>query len=76
MSQLLPNQVYVGLYEIIKDSKLYYNSSIGPNYSHLTEDGEKAVLFWINLMAPEMIQHETAMLDARAKKMVIDELKK
>jgi hypothetical protein len=68
--------VYAGLFEILKDQRLYYNSSVGADYSHLTEEGEKAVLKWVNLMGPEMHKLEKALLDARAKQMVVEELKK
>jgi hypothetical protein len=76
MNKVLPNQVYAGLFEILKDQRLYYNSSVGADYSHLTEEGEKAVLKWVNLMGPEMHKLEKALLDARAKQMVVEELKK
>lgn len=76
MSKVLPNQVYAGLYEILKDQRLYYHSSIGDSYCHLTQEGEKAVVSWVSLMAPHMFKLEQAQLDARAKKMVLDELKK
>ena len=76
MSKILPNQVYAGLYEILKNKQMYYHSSVGADYSHLTEEGEKAVIQWIQLMAPHMYKLEEQELDARAKKMVWDELKK
>lgn len=76
MSKILPNQVYAGLFEILKNKQLYYHSSVGSNYSHLTEEGEKAVVEWVKIMAPEMYRLEQAELDARAKKIVWEELKK
>ena len=76
MNKVLPNQVYAGIHEILKDQRLYYHSKVGHDYCHLTEDGEKAVLAWINLMGPEMIKLSQIELDARAKQLVIDELKK
>ncbi len=76
MNKLLPNQVYAGIYEILKDHRLYYHSKVGADYCHLTEEGEQAVLKWVSMMAPEMIKLEAQILDARAKQLVIDELKK
>lgn len=76
MNKLLPNQVYAGLFEILKDSKLYHHSRVGPEYCHLTEEGGKAVIKWVQLMAPEMHKVEQDMIDARAKQLVFDELKK
>ena len=76
MSKILPNQVYAGLYEILKDQKLYYHSKVGADYCHLTEEGEKAVVKWINMMGPEMHKLYQEEINAHAKKLVWDELKK
>ena len=76
MKIMLPNQVYAGLFEVLKNQRFYYYSKVGPNYCHLTEEGEKAVLAWVNLMAPEMHRLEEEELDERAKKMMWEELKK
>lgn len=76
MNKLLPNQVYAGLFEILKDQRLYYYSKVGSEYCHLTDEGEKAVLSWINMMGPHMYKLQQQELDARAKQLVFDELKK
>jgi hypothetical protein len=76
MSKLLPNQVYAGLLEVLKNKQMYYHSSVGSNYCHLTPEGEKAVVEWINLMGPQMHKIEYDEFIARAKNMVWDELKK
>ena len=76
MSKILPNQVYAGLFEILKNQRLYHHSSVGSDYCHLTDDGKQAVIDWVNLMGPQMHKLEKAEIDARAKKMVWDELKK
>lgn len=76
MTHILHKQVYAGLYEIIKDRQLYYHSSVGSNYCHLTEQGKEAVVKWLEMTAWEMIKLEEAQLDARAKKLMWDELKK
>ncbi len=55
---------------------MYYYSNVGANYCHLTPEGEKAVIEWINLLAPHMRKIEQDDLVARAKQMVFDELKK
>lgn len=72
----LPNQVYAGLFEILRDQRLYYHSAVGSDYCHLTEAGKEEVIKWLEMMAPQMFKKEQAELDARAKKMVWDELKK
>lgn len=76
MSKLLPNQVYAGLFEILKDKNLYYQSGIDSKYDKFTEKGELAVLEWIKFMAPKMVEVEKQELDARAKQLVVEELKR
>ncbi len=76
MDKVLPNQVYAGLFEILKDQRLYYYSKVGHDYCHLTEEGEKAVAAWVNLMGPKMHKLDQSKIDARAKQMVWEELKK
>lgn len=76
MDHILHKQIYAGLFEIIKDKKCYYYSSVGKEYSHLTDEGKAAVSKWLDLMAWEMLKLEQAELDARAKKIVWEELKK
>ena len=76
MSKILPNQVYAGIFEILKNQRLYYHSSVGAQYCHLTDEGKEAVVKWVELMAPGMHKLEQEELDARAKKLVWDELKK
>ena len=76
MSKLLPNQVYAGLFEIIKDKNLYYQSGIDSKYNKFTEKGEQEILEWLKLMAPKMLEVEREELDARAKQLVVEELKK
>ena len=76
MKHILHRQVYAGLFEIIKDKNCYYHSSIGQGYSHLTEEGQEAVVKWLEMTAWDMMKLEEAELDARAKKIVWEELKK
>jgi len=76
MNHILHKQIYAGLFEIIKDKDMYYNSPIGKGYSHLTKEGQEAVVKWLELMAPEMHELEQQQLDARAKQLVINELKR
>jgi hypothetical protein len=76
MNHILHKQIYAGLFEIIKDKNCYYHSSVGRDYSHLTDEGKEALVKWIDAMAYEMIELEEKQLDARAKKLMWDELKK
>jgi hypothetical protein len=76
MNHVLHKQIYAGLMEVIKDRNLFYHSSVSKDYCHLTEQGKEAVTKWIELMAFEMLALEKAELDARAKKLMWEELKK
>lgn len=76
MNHILHKQIYAGLFEIIKDRDLYYHSGVGSSYSHLTERGKEATIKWLNMMAHEMLELEKKELDARAKKLMWEELKK
>jgi len=76
MNHILHKQIYAGLFEIIKDRDMYYHSGVGQHYSHLTERGKEATVKWLNMMAYEMLELEKAELDARAKKLMWEELKK
>lgn len=76
MKHILHKQIYAGLFEIIKDRECYYQSNVGRDYSHLTEQGKEAVVKWLEMTAWEMLKLEEAELDARSKKLVLEELKK
>lgn len=75
MSNLHKRQVYAGLFEIVSDPRYYYNSKVGSDYSHLTDEGVKAITEYINIMGPHMIKKEEEMLEARAKVLVWEGLK-
>lgn len=61
--------------EILKDRQYFYHSSIGPEYCHLTEAGNRAILDIVNLLGSRLsvaIEKEDI---ERSKKLVLDELK-
>ena len=66
---------YGGLEELINNKAYYYHSTVGPAYSHLTEDGKAAVLEFMELIAAKIREAEYEDLDRRAKQQVIDALK-
>ena len=68
--------IYGGLEELINNQKYYYHSTVGYNYSHLTEKGEAAIIDFMNLMSWKMLQAENADLELRAKEQVLNSLKK
>lgn len=73
--QAVKDLTYGGLMEMLHNRNMFYKSSVGKDYSHLTDEGKAAVAEYINLMAWKMIEAEDADLDRRAKEMVLKELK-
>ena len=68
--------LYGGLLEIVKNERCYRTSNVGREYSALTELGKDTIVEFMSDMAWKMVQAEREELDARAKQMVFEELKK
>lgn len=66
---------YGGLMELINNSRYYYKSSVGKDYSHFTDAGKQAVTEYIEIMAWQMLQAHEADLERRAKDQVLNALK-
>jgi hypothetical protein len=62
--------------ELVKDRELFYNSSVGAEYCHLTEEGEKAVKEMLNVLLPRLIRAQELEDIERSKQLMLDELKK
>lgn len=75
MKTPLDKQVYAGFLEILKDKKFFYNSAVGYQYSHLTDDGKEAIVEFISIMAPHMLNNEELKLNERSKRLMMEELK-
>lgn len=71
----LEKHLYSGLMDILRDREFYYQSGINRDYSKLTDVGKEAVLEYISILAPYMLEREQTELDNRAKKLIIDGLK-
>jgi hypothetical protein len=67
--------VYGGLSELMCNRQYYYKSSVGSAYGHWTEEGRTALCEFMNLVSIKIHDAELAELDARAKEMVINQLK-
>mgnify|MGYP003332713689 CR=1 FL=1 len=62
--------------ELIKDRNYFHNSTVGPEYCHLTDAGNQAVLDMINLLGGKLriaIEQEDI---ERSKALVLKELQK
>jgi hypothetical protein len=69
------NLMFGGICELVRDRRYYYHSSVGADYCHFTEEGDKAVKAFVTQMAVNIHKAEEADLDRRAKQMVIKGLK-
>jgi len=74
-SNALKDLIYGGLVELIDNPRYYYHSSVSSVYSRFTEDGEKAVLEYMNIIAYEIKRANLQELDKRAKNMVLNMVK-
>ena len=74
--ETLKDSLYGGLAEIVKNPKLYRFSEIGKEYCYFTEAGKEEIIEWISNHAKEIATAEEIILNERAKKLVLDELKK
>lgn len=70
-SKSIKELMYGGIKELMRNKNYYYNSSVGSSYSHWTEEGHKAVVEYMDLLAGKIKEAEEAELDARAKQMVM-----
>jgi hypothetical protein len=78
MSNVLQKQLYAGILAVLNDKDSYYQSSIGKKgeYNHFNDGGKEAIMNYIETFAPLMLKQQNLELDNRAKKLVIEELKK
>ena len=67
--------VYGGMEELINNNRYYYHSSVGRDYSHLTDQGKEAVAEFMGLMAWQIRKANEADLERRAKEQVLSALK-
>jgi len=73
--EAIKDLVYGGLEELLNNSRYYYHSSVGRDYSHLTDLGRQAVGEFMDIMAYKIREARELDLDQRAKQQVLDSLK-
>jgi hypothetical protein len=73
--QAIKELMYGGLKEIMNNSRYYYRSSVGKEYSNFTESGKLVVEKFVTDLAGYITEAENADLDKRARDMVLQELK-
>ena len=67
--------IYGGVEEILTNKNYYYHSSVGRDYSHLTDEGKVAIVEFMDLMAWKVKEANDADLERRAKEQVMSALK-
>ena len=73
--QAIKELMYGGVKEIMSNSRYYYRSSTGRQFSWFTEPGKIAVQEFVAEIAAYITDAENEDLDKRAKDMVLKELK-
>ncbi len=53
----------------------FYYKGIGPQYSHWTEEGKKALADYMEIMTYKLLEAEEADLNQRSKQLVLKGLK-
>ena len=72
------DQLYGGIMEMLHNKEYFYKSNVGKahEYSTWTDAGKEELFAFVLYHSKKMLVAEEAELDARAKGMVIDALKK
>jgi len=71
----LKDVTYGSLTELIQNRKYYYHSTVGPNYSHFTEEGKEALAEYMNLVAFKMLEAREEEIRRVAKEQTMNALK-
>jgi hypothetical protein len=67
--------IYGGLLELSRNRLVWHESSVSPEYSHLTEDGKAAIIHIVeNMFRGLQVIHQTE-LKEEAKKQTLEALK-
>lgn len=61
--------------EILKDKQYFYDSAIGPEYCHLTDEGHRAIIDLVNVLGSRLLKAEAEEDIERSKQLVLDQLK-
>lgn len=72
------DQLYGSIIEMMNNRDYFYKSNIGKNheYSHWTDLGKEELLAFVTAHSKRMLTAEEALIDARAKEMTFEALKK
>jgi hypothetical protein len=66
---------YGGVQELARNTKYFRYSAVGLTYSHWTEEGQQALMDFMNMVAHKMHEAEEEELRYKAKQITIEGLK-
>lgn len=69
------DMVYGALSELVKNRMVWHESSVSPEYSHLTEDGKKAIIHVVEDMFRGLQIIHQAEVKEEAKRQTLESLK-
>jgi hypothetical protein len=71
----LKDLLYGGIMELMRNRQYYYSSGVNSSYNSWTDEGREALADYMNLVSGKMWESEQVELNARAKELVLKELK-
>lgn len=69
------DMVYGSLMELVKNKQVWHESSVGPSYSHLTDDGKDAIVHVVEEMFRGMHTIQQQEIKEEAKRQTLAALK-
>lgn len=69
------DMTYGALMELVKNRSVWHESTVSPEYSHLTEDGKDAIIHVVEEMFRGMQTIHIAEVKEEAKRQTIESLK-
>jgi hypothetical protein len=67
--------MYGGVAELMRNRKYFYHTSVGSSYCHWTDEGQKALHEYMNIIGQKMVEAEEAEIRSKAKEMTLGVLK-
>jgi acid stress-induced BolA-like protein IbaG/YrbA len=69
------DMIYGSLMELVKNGRVWHESTVSPEYSHLTEDGKKAIIHVVEDMFRGMQTIHNQEVKEEAKRQTLEGLK-
>ena len=69
------DMIYGSLMELVKNKSVWHESSVSPEYSHLTDDGRDAIIHVVEDMFRGMQTIHNAEVKEEAKRQTLDALR-